>query len=173
MSRKIWDAPKDRQVRFLNGLFSKRSTSIDKDWYKMIRNIFQSDSGITLDDLESIARERLVMKLFYFKFEGSCSNAKYVRCGKKKGYENVEFQLGGWSILIRNLKKNRPDILEKGINIIETYIRNEFNKDYAPILHRKNDKGHYAWDNIEIMTRKAHDELTKMERERKKQEVTV
>lgn len=44
-----------------------------------------------------------------------------------------------------------------------------FNNDYAPILHRKSDSGHYAWDNIEIMTRKKHDELTKQERQKKKE----
>lgn len=124
MIRKIWDSTKERQVWFLNNLFSWSSTSMTKDRYRMIRNIFQSSSGIKLDDLKPKTIERLIMKLFYFKFENSCSNAKYVRCGKKKGYENTEFLLGDWSSLIRNLKKYRPDLLETGINICEKYIRN-------------------------------------------------
>lgn len=171
MKRYIWNAPRDRQVWFLNSLFSLRNISMTKERYRMIKNIFTSGSGITLDDLKPKVIELLILKIFYFKFEKSCSNAKYVRCGKKKGYENVHFLLGEWNDydLFRNLRKYRPDIVESGLNIIETYIRNEFNNDYAPILHRKHDKGNYAWDNIEIMPRKQHDELTKLERERKKE----
>ncbi|NRL58352.1 hypothetical protein F3A76_23980, partial [Salmonella enterica subsp. enterica serovar Typhi] len=161
MRRYIWDSPKERQVSFLNNLFSWSTMSMTKGRYRMIKKVFESNSGISLDDLKPIAIKRFVMKLFYFKFEASCSNAKYVRCGKKKGYEDTEFLLGNWSSLIWNLKQNRPDLMETGLSICEKYIRNGFNNDDAPVLHRKSDKGHYAWDNIEIMTRKAHDELTK------------
>lgn len=173
MIRKIWDAPKERQVQFLNGVFAWRSVSMTKWRYSMIKKIFQSNSDIKLDDLKPKIIERFVTKLFYFKFESSCSNAKYVRCEKKKGYENTRFLLGNWSGLIRNLKQNRPDLMETGISICEKYIRNGFSRDYAPVVHRKHDQGNYDWDNIEIMTRKEHDELTKRERQRKKQEVTV
>lgn len=167
----IWQASKKRQISHLNYFFSKRNVSIDKFFYRVIRKIFQSDSGIRLDDLEKTARRRLITKLFYFKFESSCSNAKYVRCEKKKGYENVKFLLGDWKSIIRNLNKYRPDLVETGISICEKYIRNGFDKDYAPVVHRKADSGHYVWDNIEILTRKEHDELTKAERQRKRQAV--
>lgn len=173
MRRKIWDAPKERQIQFLNGSFAQRIVSMTKWRYTMIKNIFQSNSGISLDDLKPRAIKQLVTKLFYFKFEGSCSNAKYVRCGRKKGYENIEFLLGNWSSLIRKLKQNRPDLMETGISICEKYIRNGFNNDDAPVIHRKSDSGHYDWNNIEIMTRKEHDELTKLERQKKKEFATT
>ncbi|MFJ8264764.1 hypothetical protein [Peribacillus asahii] len=169
----IWEAPKQRQVSFLNHIFSWRRTRVDKHRYKMIMKIFKSNSGIILDDIESKARKRLILKTFFFKFEGSCSNAKYVRCGKKKGYENVEFKLGSWNRLIRNLQEHRPDLIEIGTNICRTYIEKGFNGDYAPILHRKSDKGDYAWDNIEIIARKEHDALTKQERQKKKELSTI
>lgn len=58
MKRYIWDAPKEQQVRYLNVLFSKRSIAMDKKLYKTIKNIFQSDSGIKLDDINETARKK-------------------------------------------------------------------------------------------------------------------
>ncbi|ALF11931.1 hypothetical protein [Parageobacillus thermoglucosidasius] len=164
--RYIWDAPKERQIQYLNYLFSRRSTTIDKSRYRVIKNIFQSASGIKLDDLDTTARKRLIMKLFYFKFKNSCSNAKYVRAGKKKGYENVKFLLGEWSSIIRNLKKYRPDLVELGIEICRKYIESGFAGEYAPVVHRIGGKGtDYEWNNITIIAKKEHDELTKKERQ--------
>jgi len=163
------DVPKDRQVNHLNYLFLSKNINIDNGYFRMIKTIFKSESGITLDDLEPRARERLIYKIFFYKFEKSCSNAKYVRCEKKKGYENVKFLLGDWSRLIINLRQNRPDLVVTGVKICEEYIHNQFNNKYAPIIHRQSDSGNYDWNNIKIMTKGEHDELTKRERERKRE----
>lgn len=163
----IWDSPKERQVSHLNHLFTKTRYSVDKGMYRMIKNVFQSDSGVTLDDLEPKARQKLIEKVFFFKFEHSCcNNAKYVRVKrKKKGYENVEFLLGENYFLIRNLKKKRPDLIEKGLKIIEKFIENKMDKKYGLTMHRLGGNGsNYDWNNIDFLPKKEHDELTKQER---------
>lgn len=177
---KVWETTRKRrtpeeQKEYMKRCYSnwivklmQRNVLLDAGKYKTLKR-FLTSGGISFSEFDDKTRAAIIKKVWWFKFEKSCSNAKYVRCGKKKGYEDVQYLLGSHSDVLRNLRKFRPDLRDEGLIIIEKYIENGFSQDYAPILHRKSDEGHYEWDNIEIMTRKEHDELTRQERKRKKE----
>lgn len=168
MSKFIWEQSKEAQSKWIRYFLKKRYIVLDKTLYKSIRNVFQS--GFTLNDIgDEDLQAKLIKEIFYYKFKWSCSNARYVRVGKKKGYEDVKYLLEEDGTLIRNLHKYRPDLVELGIEICRKYIESGFTGEYAPVVHRIGGKGtDYEWNNITIIAKKEHDELTKKERQAKK-----
>jgi len=109
--------------------------------------------------------DKLAEAVFCFKFRNSCVYAKTKRAGIKAGYEGIEYKLGKYSLAPTKLKQLKPKVYEEGIRIVKTYLEKSMaqgkitDKD-APVMHRLNDKCHYEWSNINVMSRKEHDELT-------------
>ncbi|MEH7544372.1 hypothetical protein, partial [Neobacillus vireti] len=107
----------------------------------------------------------LVEAIFSHKFTRSCEASKDYRCGgEKAGYENVKYQLGDKKTAFNRLKEKRPGLYKDGIKIVKVYLEESFKNckmayQLAPVIHRRNDTGHYSWGNIQILPRNQHDEL--------------
>lgn len=153
---------KEREVQWVINYMSSKQLKFQS--YTKLKLIF-SNNIAGLEDFDKKTQSLICKKLFFYKFLISCSNAENVRCGKKQGYEDVKFMLGDKKGLIRRLYKNRPDLVEKGITICRSYIQNGFVSKYAPVIHRKDRKLHYQWENIDIMTVSEHDKETQKERQ--------
>ena len=57
------------------------------------------------------------------------NNAKNVRVKRRNDYKEVQYKLGAFSIGFDNLKKYRPDLFEKLLQIVRTYLENGMNND--------------------------------------------
>ncbi|MGX2962114.1 hypothetical protein JNUCC23_23225 (plasmid) [Peribacillus sp. JNUCC 23] len=147
---------KSKAVSRIEGLVN--AGQLNRKAYETLRDMLTSEA-VSLDKLNKVTRNNVYKKIFYYKFFISCYNARNVRCGRKKGYENVQYMLGDERGLIIRLSKNNPQLAIDGINIIKRYIESGFDYGYAPCIHRKEDSGHYDWQNIMIMARKDHDQL--------------
>lgn len=101
--------------------------------------------------------DELVIKIARYKFYYMLNNAKNVRVKRRNDYKEVQYKLGAFSKGFDNLKKYRPDLFEKLLQIVRTYLENGMNNDLSPTIHRL--KQHYEWATIDILTAKEHKEV--------------
>ncbi len=158
---------KTKAISRIEGLVN--TGQLNRKAFETLRDMFTSGT-VSLDDLNKVTRTNLYKKMFQYKFLISSYNARNVRCGRKKGYENTKFLLGAEQGMMRRLNKNRPDLVEKGIAICRRYIEKGFDSRFAPALHRVNRFSHYQMDNINIMTVDDHDKETQKERQQERQQ---
>jgi hypothetical protein len=100
--------------------------------------------------------DELVIEIAKYKFYYMLNNAKNVRVKRRDDYKEVQYKLGAFSKGFDNLKKYRPDLFEKLLQIVRTYLENRMNDDLAPTIHRL--KQHYEWEHIDIIPKWKHDE---------------
>ena len=98
--------------------------------------------------------DELVIEIAKYKFYYMLNNAKNVRVKRRNDYKEVQYKLGAFSKGFDNLKKYRPDLFEKLLQIVRTYLENRMNDDLAPTIHRL--KQHYEWEHIDIITAQEH-----------------
>jgi len=73
--------------------------------------------------------DELVIEIARYKFYYMLNNAKNVRVKRRNDYKEVQYKLGAFSIGFDNLKKYRPDLFEKLLQIVRTYLENGMNND--------------------------------------------
>lgn len=100
--------------------------------------------------------ERLILEVARYKLYYMLNNA-YNRSKKRKEYKDVKYKLGAYRDGMENLKKHRPDLYRKYLEIIKTYLENRLKGDFSPTIHRT--QLHYEWQTIDILTAREHREL--------------
>ncbi|MFC0417737.1 hypothetical protein ACFFHH_20215 [Cytobacillus solani] len=98
----------------------------------------------------------LIFEVARYKLYYMLNNA-HNRPKRREEYKNVKYKLGEFRDGMTNLLKYRPELYEKYLSLIKTYLEHELNGDFAPTIHRLQQ--HYEWDAIDILTSKEHKEL--------------
>lgn len=100
--------------------------------------------------------EQLILEVAGYKLYYMLNNA-YNRTKRRSEYKYVKYKLGAYRDGMTNLKRYRPDLYDKFLKMINTYLEHGMNGDYAPTIHRTQQ--HYEWETIDILTVKEHKDL--------------
>jgi len=118
--------------------------------YKEIKKTIQQQGNF------SIINNELIEKVARYKFYYCLWNANN-RVRIREEYKNCQYLLGEYTKGFDYIKVHKELLYEKLLKIIENYLLNYMNENFAPQIHREME--HYSWDTIDILTAKEHKEI--------------